>query len=210
MGVTNEAFQNERDENPNCNYAGVPNAPTNFDAATTPETISATEQFAVFMRFLAPPTPSTYAPGGSDSINRGRQVFSDIGCANCHTPSFTTGPSAIDALSNKPVNLYSDLLLHGMGPGLADEIGQGQAKGDEFRSAPLWGLGKRIFFLHDGRTTDLVQAIQAHQSATDGTYKASEANLSVTGNPAAIPPIPGFNLLSGSSKQDLLNFLRSL
>jgi CxxC motif-containing protein (DUF1111 family) len=210
MGITNEAFQNERDESPNCNYAPVPNAPTNFDAATTPETISATEQFAVFMRFLAPPTPSTYAPGGSDSITRGRQVFNDIGCAYCHTPSFTTDRSSIDALSYKTANLYSDLLVHAMGPGLADGISQGQARGDEFRTAPLWGLGKRIFFLHDGRTTDLVQAIRAHKGVADATYKASEANLSITGNPTAVPPIPGFNTLSGYSKQDLLNFLRSL
>ena len=66
------------------------------------------------------------------------------------------------ALQDKDVNLYSDLVLHNMGPGLADDVSQGNAAGDEFRTAPLWGLGKRIFFLHDGRTKDLLEAIQAH------------------------------------------------
>ena len=59
------------------------------------------------------------------------------------------------ALTDRPANLYSDVALHQMGPGLADDILQGAAAGDEFRTAPLWGLGQRIFFLHDGRTSDL-------------------------------------------------------
>jgi len=87
-----------------------------------------------------------------------------------------------------------------MGPGLADEIGQGQARGDEFRSAPLWGLGKRIFFLHDGRTKDLKEAIAAHRSAADANFKASEANAT----------IDAFDALTEMAKQNLLNFLRSL
>ncbi len=92
------------------------------------------------------------------------------------------------------VNLYSDLAVHGMGQGLADGITQGSAQGDEFRTAPLWGLGQRIFFLHDGRTSDLMQAIQAHSSQN------SEANS----------VIQMFNALRNSDQQDLLNFLRSL
>jgi CxxC motif-containing protein (DUF1111 family) len=104
------------------------------------------------------------------------------------------------ALRNKPVNLYSDLLLHGMGPGLADDIPQVQAGPDEFRTAPLWGLGQRLFFLHDGRTTDLVEAIQAHASPGNGKFRASEAN-GVVG---------AYNRLHEPQKQDLLNFLRSL
>jgi len=111
-----------------------------------------------------------------------------------------TGNSTVAALSYQSVNLYSDLLLHAMGPGLADNIFQGGAQGDEFRSAPLWGLGQCIFLLHDGRTTDLLQAIRAHMSAGDSTFGPSEANA-VTDN---------FNKLSEKKKQDLLNFLRSL
>ena len=81
-----------------------------------------------------------------------------------------------------------------MGVGLADGISQGQAGPRDFRTAPLWGLGQRIFFLHDGRTSDLLEAIQAHQS--DG----SEAN----------EVIKKFNDLREDVKQDILNFLRSL
>ena len=146
------------------------------------------------MRFLAPPTPSPDTPGGAASIANGKSLFSSIGCALCHTPTLTTGNSAVAALRNQPANLFSDVLVHDMGDGLADGVSQGQAGPREFRSAPLWGLGQRIFFLHDGRTSDLLQAIQAHSSA------GSEAN-GVIGN---------FNRLPESKKQDLLNFLRSL
>jgi CxxC motif-containing protein (DUF1111 family) len=81
-----------------------------------------------------------------------------------------------------------------MGVGLADGISQGEAGPREFRTAPLWGLGQRIFFLHDGRTANLITAIHAHAST------GSEAN-GVVANISA---------LSEAQKQDLLNFLRSL
>jgi CxxC motif-containing protein (DUF1111 family) len=107
---------------------------------------------------------------------------------------------AAAALRDKLVNLFSDLALHNMGPGLADDISQGQAAGDEFRTAPLWGLGKRIFFLHDGRTKDLLEGIQAHASVGGGRYVPSEANQ-VVGQ---------FNRLNEIDKQHILNFLRAL
>jgi len=97
-------------------------------------------------------------------------------------------------LRYQPVNLFSDLLIHDMGAGLADGVSQGQAGPREFRTAPLWGLGQRIFFLHDGRTSDLLQAIKQHSS--DG----SEANGVVS----------KFNALLEDQKVDVLNFLRSL
>jgi CxxC motif-containing protein (DUF1111 family) len=81
-----------------------------------------------------------------------------------------------------------------MGEGLQDQISQGLADGDQFRTAPLWGLGQRIFFLHDGRTDDLLDAIEAHAG------KGSEANVVIS----------NFNALSAPSQQDILNFLRSL
>ena len=87
-----------------------------------------------------------------------------------------------------------------MGPGLADDVLQGDAGGDEFRTAPLWGLGQRIFFLHDGRTNDLRQAIQAHKSFGNLRFRSSEANVVVD----------RYNILGESQKQDVLNFLRSL
>jgi CxxC motif-containing protein (DUF1111 family) len=112
----------------------------------------------------------------------------------CHTPTLRTGRSTVVALRTTPAKLFSDLLVHDMGAGLADGVSQGQAGPREFRTAPLWGLGKRIFFLHDGRTSDLLQAINAHSSS------GSEANAVVT----------SFQNLNDAQKQDVLNFLRSL
>ncbi|HEX4618892.1 MAG TPA: di-heme oxidoredictase family protein, partial [Steroidobacteraceae bacterium] len=103
-----------------------------------------------------------------------------------------TRPSG--ALSNQPVNLWSDLLVHHMGRGLADGITQGGAGPDEFRTAPLWGVGQRVFFLHDGRTTDLVKAIEAHRS------RDSEASRI----------IDRFNRLPREQQQDIVDFLRAL
>ena len=199
LGITNELFQTERDETVPCQYAMVPNDVTNTDAATSLEALNGPQRFAFFMRFLAPPMPSPDTPGGSTSIAGGQQTFANIGCALCHTPTLRTGGSTVAALRDQDVKLFSDLALHQMGPGLADDIRQGEANGDEFRTAPLWGLGQRLFFLHDGRTTDLLEAIQAHKSAGNRLFGPSEAN----------GVVDHFNALSEREKQDLLNFLRS-
>jgi CxxC motif-containing protein (DUF1111 family) len=204
MGVTNELFQNERpspDEAQNgglpanCKLNPTPEDTTNFVASPNSAVPSDTVQFAMFMRLLAPPTASTTTPGGATSISNGSQVFGAIGCAMCHTPTLPTAASSFVAgLGPGQANLFSDLLVHHMGTNLADGVSQGGAGPDEFRSAPLWGLGQRVFFLHDGRTKDLVDAIREH--ASDG----SEANR----------VIHNFNRLSPQQEQDLLNFLRSL
>jgi mono/diheme cytochrome c family protein len=195
MGITNPLFQSEREQDPMCQAASVPNDITDPAVLNTPDGLGAIEKFAFFQRFLAPPTPSQSTPGGATSINNGRGLFTSTGCALCHTPRLTTGNLAtVRALRNQNVNLFSDLLLHRMGSGLADNILQGQALGDQFRTAPLWGLGQRIFFLHDGRTRNLITAIQAHRSS------GSEASAVIN----------NFNGLTETSKQDLLNFLRSL
>ena len=196
QGVTNELFPQERDETQNCYFNETPESRTNFDATEPLEVPSDVVRFGVFMRFLAPPTP---APD-TDTIVRGRKLFGDVGCAECHTPSLHTGKSPVRALQDKDVNLYSDLALHNMGPTLADDVSQGNAGGDEFRTAPLWGLGKRIFFLHDGRTKDLLEAIQAHAGFGGGQYVPSEANQ-VVGQ---------YNRLNEIDKQHMLNFLRAL
>jgi CxxC motif-containing protein (DUF1111 family) len=201
IGVTNELFPNERpspDEAglpANCKVNPTPEDTTNFPATKTTDVSSDAVGFAIFMRFLAPPKPSTTAPGGAESISEGRNVFNSIGCALCHTPTLKTGPSAMTAdLNNANANLFSDLLVHHMGTNLADGVSQGNAGPDEFRSAPLWGVGQRIFFLHDGRTKDLVDAIRQHAS------QGSEANAVIN----------NFNRLQPQQQQDLLNFLRSL
>jgi CxxC motif-containing protein (DUF1111 family) len=194
MGITSELFQVEREQDPDCQKASVPNDTQNFTAGNALEGTTAIQNFANFQRFLAPPAPSTDSPGGAESIGRGKSLFGNVGCALCHTPTLKTGDSTVPALKDKDANLYSDLLVHDMGDRLADGVSQGAAGPREFRTSPLWGLGQRIFFLHDGRTSDLKVAIREH--ASDG----SEANR----------VIGRFNDLRESQKQDLLNFLRSL
>jgi len=196
QGVTNELFPQERDETAGCLFNTTPENHTNFDATQPTDVPSDAVKFALFMSFLAPPAPASDTPS---TIN-GRRLFKEIGCALCHTPSLPTGNVSSPALRGKRANLFSDLLLHNMGPKLADNILQGNARGDEFRTAPLWGLGQRIFFLHDGRTSDLREAIQAHASHGNLEFGPSEANRVI-----AI-----FNALGEAQKQDILNFLRGL
>ena len=196
MGITNELFQVERDGTASCRFATTPN-----DVTPSVRQIGAIENFANFQRFLAAPRPvQSFSNVSADSVSRGREVFDSIGCALCHTQSLTTGVTTVTALSNQRADLFSDLALHAMGPGLADNILQGAANGDEFRTAPLWGLGQRLFFLHDGRTTDLVEAIGAHQSKGNKKFGNSEANA----------VIDRFEKLDARDAQNLLNFLRSL
>jgi len=196
QGITNDLFPHERDEAQACHFNPTPESSTNYGAADPLQVPGDVVKFALFMRFLAPPTPMP----DTDTIVRGRKLFGDVGCAVCHTPTLRTGQSSVEALRNKEVNLYSDLVVHNMGQGLADDVSQGNAAGDEFRTAPLWGIGKRIFFLHDGRTKDLLEAIQAHAGFGGGRYVPSEANQ----------VIGQFNRLSEIDKQHLLNFLRAL
>jgi len=204
MGISNQLFPQERDETPACLFTATPNDALNFTTAPTGAAtsnlavMSDIEAFSNFMRMLAPPTPAPDTP----SIVNGRATFTRVGCAHCHMASLTTGkmiasgsstvPSA--ALSNQTANLWSDLLVHHMGKGLADGITQGGAGPDEFRTAPLWGVGQRIFFLHDGRTTNLVEAVEDHRSP------GSEANR----------VIKRFRRLPTQDQQDIINFLRSL
>ena len=201
QGVANELFQNERGNHGEvlpmaCLFNSTPEDGTKFDKPGGGAQISDMEAFAVFMRFLDAPAPSASNPGGPGSIANGKRLFSEVAkCALCHTPALPAAPSSTTpGLGPRMANLYSDLLLHNMGRGLADGIQQGDAGPDEFRTAPLWGLGQRIFFLHDGRTSDLQEAIRQHASPN------SEANASVD----------LFLGLSERNKQDVLNFLRSL
>jgi CxxC motif-containing protein (DUF1111 family) len=199
MGITSELFQNERDQATQCQFATVPNDTQNFEARDALTGTTAIQNFANFQRFLAPPKPSSDEPGGALSIGRGQSLFISVGCAACHTSVLRTGNSSVAALRYQDVNLYSDLMLHDMGPGLADGVSQGQAGPRDFRTAPLWGVGQRLFFLHDGRASDLLVAIREHASGSTRTNNASEANLVVA----------KFNNLKEYQKQDLLNFLRS-
>jgi len=179
---------------------GLPEDFTNYlpNPSSTELVPSDDDSFATFMRFLDQPTPACTGASCSASIQNGRRLFTQVArCSLCHTPSLPTTPIsafAPAALASVQANVYSDLLLHHMGSGLADGISQGNAGPDQFRTAPLWGVGQRVFFLHDGRTSDLLEAIRQHQSP------GSEAN----------GVISIFSLFTEQQKQDLLNFLRSL
>lgn len=213
QGVTNEGFPNHREIDNEllgedidaCLFTALPEDTTNV-TRPTPNSASAGSDFssditnfATAMRFSAPPARQT-ASFSPASLANGQGVFDKIGCNLCHsdnstgqlvTVAQTTHPSH---QGNQAVIPFSDFAVHDMGVGLQDQVTQGLADGRHFRSAPLWGLGSRIFLLHDGRTQGLVAAIEDHQS--DG----SEANTVIN----------NFLLLSASDQQDLLNFLRSL
>lgn len=185
QGVTNELFPNERQGDPTCLSPAYPEDRTDITTGELPDIAL----FAKFMELLGAPIAVP-----NQSADAGRVAFGKSGCDVCHIPSHKAGPSDLPGISNVVYFPYSDFQIHDMGRDLADDVPQGDASGGQFRTTPLWGIGQRIFFLHDGRTTNLLQAIQAHGGSQ------SEAKISVG----------IFNSLSAGEKQDLLNFLRSL
>jgi CxxC motif-containing protein (DUF1111 family) len=195
QGVTSEAFPNERDDTQGCVFNATPEDSTNL-AVSEPTNSPASDfssdvvNFAAFMRLLAAPTPA--AP--TNASVRGSNQFANIGCSGCHIPQHTTARSPFGNQTPIAITPLSDFALHNMGTRLQDQVSQGAANGRQFRTAPLWGVGQRVFFLHDGRTKNLVAAIQAHASA------GSEANQVVN----------NFNLLSPSDQQAIITYLRSL
>ena len=213
MGITNELFPQDRPLPGEDQLAtGLPSSCLDLSGKGYPEDTSNPKStpnaavlddvsaFANFMRFLAPPPPGGVVLNGQQvsgqTISTGASLFSSIGCATCHnpTPGTTQVSNFAPALSKAPVPAYSDIEIHHMGNGLADNVSQGGAGGDQFRTAPLWGLGQRIFLLHDGRTSNLITAIQDHAS------HGSEATT-VEQN---------FFDLSPTQQQEVLDFLRSL
>jgi CxxC motif-containing protein (DUF1111 family) len=209
MGVSNENFPDERDvSSSSCVFNGGPEDVTNSvgpisgtTTGTAADMSSDITDFSSAMRFSAPPTPATapFVAGGTtvsaSEVATGQSEFVSVGCANCHSPALRTEASGLDpAMSNVTIRPFSDFAIHTMGTGLADVATQGAAGPQQFRTAPLWGVGQRIFFLHDGRTTSLVTAIQQHSSS------GSEANTVVS----------NFNNLSVANQQAIVDFLRSL
>jgi CxxC motif-containing protein (DUF1111 family) len=147
------------------------------------------------------------------SVQQGKTVFSNIGCIGCHTDTLQTSPSHPFAdLRNQTIHPYSDMLLHDMGPGLEDSLGEGDATGAEWRTTPLWGIGLSarvtggVFnpggqgneyctpvhsYLHDGRARSIDEAIRWHGGEGENAKQA-------------------YQNLSGSDKNALLDFLNSL
>ena len=184
IGITNDVMPNERNAVQGCVFNATP------EDSHSQAGGSDIDAFVDAMRLSAPATP---APSTSD-IEAGRQAFEKVGCVLCHSETLTTAQSYYTGMSYVQYHPFSDFALHHMGNNLADGINQGMATGDEFRTAPLWGIGQRLFFLHDGRTSDLLDAINQHAS------QGSEANQVVR----------GFHGLSSTEQQSVLNFLRSL
>jgi CxxC motif-containing protein (DUF1111 family) len=164
-------------------------------ASTTVAVASVLPTAAATSTTSAAAAAASASASSAASINAGLQAFINVGCSACHIVSHTTGNSALGTgATNVTFNPFSDYATHNMGSGLADRISQGNANGFMFRSAPLWGVGQRAFFLHDGRTSDLMQAILQHASS------GSEANTVVN----------QFQMLSTTDQQNILNFLRDL
>jgi CxxC motif-containing protein (DUF1111 family) len=184
----------------NLTGTGYPEDTSNPAATPNSAVLDDVSAFANFMRFLAPPPPGGVILNGSavssSTISTGASLFVSTGCSVCHnpTPGTTQVSNFTSSLSKVPVNAYSDLEIHDMGTLLADNVSQGSAGGNQFRTAPLWGLGQRIFLLHDGRTTSLITAIQDHASHGSEATTVEEQ----------------FFGLSTTSQQDILDFLRSL
>jgi CxxC motif-containing protein (DUF1111 family) len=226
QGIANDVFSNERNAILGCvfnvtpedtTHLIIPPGPTAGDDASQISSLQV--NFAAFMRLNAVPVPVPLTPSAAN----GKALFTSVGCVLCHSDKLATAKSPFTGMGGFTYQPFSDFALHHMGSTLADGVSQGDAGPDEFRTAPLWGVGQRLFFLHDGRTTDLLKAIRLHFSpaancittnasqnfivngvphapATTVTFCGSEANATVNAF---------FGLLPGQ-QQDVLNFLRSL
>lgn len=185
------AFQLEQGitvaEAPDEGTVGGQPMPPGVDPTADPELDAESVRLAdAFVRFLAPPSRRV----ASGAAAYGKQVFTQVGCAACHVPALRTGPSEVRAVANRDVVAYTDLLLHDMGPELAD-ICFGDATPSEFRTEPLMGLRFSTRFMHDGRAASIEEAIQLHA----GEATAARA---------------AFSALPERKRAALLKFLRTL
>jgi CxxC motif-containing protein (DUF1111 family) len=226
QGISNELFPNERSAILGCvfnvtpedsTHLVVPTGPTAGDDASQISSLAV--NFGTFMRLNAVPVPIPFTP----SAMNGQALFNRIGCVLCHSDTLVTAPSPFTGMSSFTFHPFSDFALHHMGSTLADGVSQGVAGPDEFRTAPLWNVGQRLFFLHDGRTTDLLVAIKSHFSpAVDCIMTTNSQNFKVNGiakSPSTTVNFCGseanavtnnFFSLAPAQQQDILNFLRAL
>jgi CxxC motif-containing protein (DUF1111 family) len=180
MGITTQQFPNENCPQGNCAELAFNPAPGINETGDGPQALRD------FMTLLAPPPRGTQN-GDTDA---GEQAFNRIGCDSCHVGTLHSGASDVAALSRQTYHPYSDFLLHDMGT-LGDGIAQGDASGNEIRTAPLWGLRFEQRLLHDGRAATIEDAISAH----DGQARAARDR---------------YNGLDPATRSKLLAFLRSL
>lgn len=188
IGITNPVFPNET-----CTSAetACSLAPSGGDPEIPAERI---EKVVLYSRTLAVPARRNL---DSPDVIAGARLFTELGCAGCHRPAQRTGEDPIAALADQSINPFTDLLLHDMGPGLADHRPDGSASGTEWRTPPLWGIGLtetvsgHTFLLHDGRARSLEEAILWH----GGEAQAAQR---------------GFTALSSEQRFQLIAFLESL
>jgi len=160
MGITS-SFRPTENVNPL-----APALAPDVDRAPEPEVSEGKiHDLAQYMRMLAPPAPGEMTA----ARQHGQTLFSGASCTGCHIPTMRTGWHEIEALSNRDVALYSDLLVHDLGDALADNRPDGSADGHEWRTAPLWGLriakeflAGRLLLLHDGRAHSVDEAVRLH------------------------------------------------
>jgi CxxC motif-containing protein (DUF1111 family) len=185
MGLTSPVFPTEE-------AVGGKPVPPAADPHSDPEIDSVSlNRLARYVELLAPAAPdSGSSRATADSVSLGRSIFIRLRCSSCHVPQMRTGKSAVAALDRRRVPLYSDLLLHDLGPEDASICAHG-AGPSEWRTTPLMGLRLRIRFLHDARAQSLTGAIEAH-----GGEAAASRN--------------GFTLLRDEERERLMRFLRSL
>lgn len=167
------------------------NAPHGGDPETRASDLDAV---GFFMRYLG--VPAARRAHDDAVIRRGHALFEHVGCASCHRQTLRTSATAANDVRDVTFHAYTDLLLHDLGPALADPIGEGVAAPAEWRTPPLWGLGlveqdPRARFLHDGRAANLREAIEWHGGEA---ARARER----------------FGALSPADAEALLKFVRSL
>lgn len=227
QGIANEVFPNERNAILGCVFNATPEDSTHIIIPPGPgagdfasQISSLQVNFGAFMRLNAVPVPVPFTPSAAN----GQALFNSIGCVLCHSDKLTTAKSPFTGMGVFTYQPFSDFALHHMGSTLADGVSQGDAGPDEFRTAPLWGVGQRLFFLHDGRTTDLVKAIRLHSSpAANCINTTATQNFTVNGvahAPSTVVNFCGseanavvnnfFTTLTPAQRQDVINFLRSL
>jgi CxxC motif-containing protein (DUF1111 family) len=188
IGITSALFPDEDCTSVQTECAA---APTGGDPEIPADRL---EKVVFYIRTLAVPARRNL---DSPDVAAGADLFTELGCAGCHQPRQETGESEITALADQVIFPFTDLLLHDMGPALADGRPDQEATGSEWRTPPLWGLGLTetvsgaTFFLHDGRARSVEEAILWH---------GGEAERSAD----------GFRSLSSEQRSRLLAFLESL
>ena len=170
-----------------------------LDGGTVPEVPEfADDDLDQLTRYIALLGVSARRDLDSDQALRGEQIFATANCVSCHSPELRTGPfHPMTELRNQTIRPFTDLLLHDMGPGLADNMGEADASGSEWRTPPLWNIGLTSgvsggeAYLHDGRARTLEEAILWHGGEGEASKEA-------------------FRTMSATERADLIAFLKSL